>query len=198
MSHVYDVLSSEVVYTGGILSLRRDDVTMPGDTHSVRDVVVHPGAVAVVALDEDNQVVLVRQYRHPVRRELDELPAGLLDKAGEPAHETAARELAEEAGLAAAEWHVLVDVLTTPGMSDEAIRIYLARGLRAVERDVQQHEEAEMTSFRRPLELVVAAVMTGEYENGLLVAGALAADHAVRTGFTGLRTVDAPWPARKP
>ncbi len=198
MSHVYDVLSSEVVYTGGVLSLRRDDVAMPGDTHSVRDVVVHPGAVAVVALDDDNQVVLVRQYRHPVGRELDELPAGLLDKADEPAHHTAARELAEEAGLAAEQWHVLVDVLTTPGMSDEAIRIYLARGLREVKRDVQQHEEAEMTSFRRPLELVVAAIMTGEYENGLLVAGALAADHATRTGFSGLRSVDAPWPARKP
>ncbi|MEO6206189.1 MAG: NUDIX hydrolase [Mycobacteriales bacterium] len=198
MSHVYDVLSSEVVYSGGVMSLRRDDVAMPGDTHSVRDVVVHPGAVAVVALDEDNQMVLVRQYRHPVGRQLDELPAGLLDKAGEPAHETAARELAEEAGLAAAEWHVLVDVLTTPGMSDEAIRIYLARDLREVERDVQQHEEAEMTSFRRPLELVVAAVMTGEYENGLLVAGALAADRAVRTGLAGLRSVDAPWPARAP
>lgn len=198
MSHVYDVLSSEVVYSGGVMSLRRDDVAMPGDTHSVRDVVVHPGAVAVVALDDDDQMVLVRQYRHPVRRELDELPAGLLDKAGEPAQDTAARELAEEAGLAADEWHVLVDVLTTPGMSDEAIRIYLARGLREVDRDVQQHEEAEMTSFRRPLELVVAAVMTGEYENGLLVAGALAADHALRTGFAGLRPVDAPWPARKP
>ncbi len=198
MSHVYDVLRSEVVYSGGVMSLRRDDVAMPGDTHSVRDVVVHPGAVAVVALDEDNQMVLVRQYRHPVGRQLDELPAGLLDKAGEPAHETAARELAEEAGLGADDWHVLVDVLTTPGMSDEAIRIYLARGLRDVDRDVQQHEEAEMTSFRRPLELVVAAVMTGEYENGLLVAGALAADHALRTGFAGLRPVDAPWPARKP
>ena len=198
MSHVYDVVNSELVYTGGVLSLRRDTVAMPGDTDSVRDVVIHPGAVAVVALDDDKQVVLVRQYRHPIRRELDELPAGLLDKAGEPAHETAARELAEEAGLAADQWHVLVDVLTTPGMSDEAARIYLARGLREVERDVQQHEEAEMTSFRRPLELVVAAILTGEYENGLLVAGALAADHAGRTEFTGLRAVDAPWPARKP
>src|SRR4051794_38651559 len=123
MAHDFSVLRSEQVYDGKVISLRRDELAMPGDTTAWRDVVAHPGAVAVVALDDDNAVVVVRQYRHPVRRQLDELPAGLLDVEGEPAVETAKRELAEEAGLAADDWHVLVDVLTTPGMSDEAARI---------------------------------------------------------------------------
>ena len=196
MAHDYEVVSSERVYDGNVIALRRDEVSMPGDTTSVRDVVEHPGAVAVVALDEQDRVVLVRQYRHPVRRPLDELPAGLLDKEGEPAAETVKRELAEEAGLAADEWHVLVDLLTTPGMSDEAARIFLARGLREVERDVQEHEEAEMTSERVPLDDVVRGVLAGTYENSLLVVGALAADRARRDGFAGLRPPDAPWPAR--
>jgi len=196
MPHDYEVLSSERVYEGRVIALRRDEVSMPGETSSVRDVVEHPGAVAVVALDDQERVVLVRQYRHPVRRPLDELPAGILDVDGEPAADTAKRELAEEAGLAADTWHVLVDLLTSPGMSDEAARIYLARDLREVDRDVQEHEEAEMTSSRVLLATLVAGVLAGEYENSLLVAGVLAADRAVRVGFVGLRPADAPWPAR--
>jgi ADP-ribose pyrophosphatase len=83
-------------------------------------------------------------------------------------------------------------------MSDEAARVYLARGLREVDRDVQGHEEAEMTSSRVPLEDVVRRVLSGEYENALLVVGALAADRARREGYAGLRPPDAPWPARHP
>jgi ADP-ribose pyrophosphatase len=198
MGHQYDVVSTERVYDGRVIALRRDEVSMPGDETGVRDIVEHPGAVAVVALDEQERVVLVRQYRHAVGRPLEELPAGILDVAGEPAVETAKRELAEEAGLAADEWQVLVDVLTSPGMSDEAARVYLARGLREVDRDVQGHEEAEMTSSRVPLEDVVRRVLSGEYENALLVVGALAADRARREGYAGLRPPDAPWPARHP
>ncbi|MCW2570603.1 MAG: hydrolase [Frankiales bacterium] len=198
MPHDYQVLASERVYDGKVISLRRDELSMPGDTAAWRDVVEHPGAVAVVALDESDCVVVVRQYRHPVHRFLDELPAGVLDIAGEPALETARRELAEEAGLGADQWHVLVDLLTSPGMSDEASRIYLARGLHDVHRDVQEHEEAEMTSERVPLDALVRGVLAGIYENSLLVAGALAADQARRHNFAGLRSADAPWPARHP
>ena len=198
MGHDYEVVSTERVYDGRVIALRRDEVSMPGNETGVRDVVEHPGAVAIVALDEEERVVLVRQYRHPVRRPLDELPAGILDVDGEPAAETAKRELAEEAGLAADEWHVLVDLLTSPGMTDEASRIYLARGLREVDRDVQGHEEAEMTSSRVPLDDVVRRILSGELENSLLVVGALAADRARRDGFSGLRPADAPWPARHP
>lgn len=196
MPHEYAVLDSTRVFDGKVIAVRRDHLAMPGETTAWRDVVEHPGSVAVVALDDDGAVVVVRQYRHPIRRELDELPAGILDKAGEPAVETAKRELAEEAGLAADEWQVLVDVLTTPGMADEASRIFLARGLREVDRDVQEHEEAEMTSFRVPLADLVAGVLSGRYENSLLVTGALAADRAGREGFAGLRAPDAPWLAR--
>ena len=198
MAHAYEVVASRRVYEGRVIALRRDEVSMPGDTTSVRDVIEHPGSVAVVALDDEERVVLVRQYRHPIRRPLDELPAGILDVDGEPAYETAKRELAEEAGLAADRWHVLVDLLTTPGMADEASRIYLARGLREVDRDVQEHEEAEMTSERVPLDDVVRGILGGTYENSLLVVGALAADRARRDGFAGLRPPDAPWRARHP
>jgi ADP-ribose pyrophosphatase len=196
MAHDYRVVESARVYEGGVIAVRRDELAMPGDTTAVRDVVEHPGAVAVVALDEHDAVVVVRQYRHPVGRPLDELPAGLLDKAGEPALETARRELAEEAGLAADDWHALVDVLTTPGMSNEASRIFLARRLRAVDRDVQEHEESEMTSDRVPLDELVDGVLAGRYENSLLVAGVLAAQVARADGFSRLRSADAPWSAR--
>jgi ADP-ribose pyrophosphatase len=196
MSHEYEVLETERVYDGKVIKLRRDHLSMPGDTTAWRDVVEHPGSVAVVALDEQDQVVVVRQYRHPIRRELDELPAGILAVVGEPAVETAKRELAEEAGLAADEWHVLIDLLTTPGMADEASRVFLARGLQVVDREVQEHEEAEMTSFRVPLDELVRGALSGRYENSLLVAGVLAADHAARNGFSGLRPPDAAWPAR--
>lgn len=196
MPHDYVLRRSERVYDGPMISLRRDELAMPGDTQAWRDVVEHPGAVAVVALDDQDRVVLVRQYRHPVGRPLDELPAGLLDKDGEPALHTAKRELAEEAGLAATDWQLLVDLLTSPGMSDEATRIYLARDLRDVERDIQEHEEAELTSSRVPLSELADGVLAGRYENALLIAGVLAAERAARHGFRGLRPADAPWSAR--
>ena len=193
--HSYDVVSSDTVFTGRVVALRRDIVAMPGDTTSQRDVVVHPGAVGVVALRGD-EVLLVNQYRHPVARRLDELPAGLLDVADEPALACAQRELVEEAGFEAATWHVLVDILTSPGMTDESIRIFLARDLHPVDRDVQEHEELEMTTRWAPLASVVEAALAGELENGPCVAGVLAAAAAHHRGFTGLRPPDAPWRAR--
>lgn len=195
--HDHQVVSTETVYDGRIITVRRDEVSMPGDTTSVRDVVEHPGAVGVVALDDQGRVLMVNQYRHPVRRRMEELPAGLLDVDGEPALETAKRELAEEAGYAAETWHVLVDTLTSSGMTDEAIRVYLARGLREVERDVQEHEELDLTVSWLPLEEAAERVMAGEIENGMAAVGLLAADRAARHGFTGLRPADAPWRSRK-
>ena len=195
--HAHRVQSSELVFTGRVISVRKDLVTMPGDTTSQRDVVVHPGAVGAVALDDQGRVLLVTQYRHPVRRRLDELPAGLLDQPGEPALAAAQRELAEEAGLAADTWHALVDVLTSPGMSDEAIRIFLARDVRTVDRDVQEHEEADLTSAWVPLEDAVRSVLAGEVENAMAALGILAADRAARDGFRGLHPPDAPWPSQK-
>jgi 8-oxo-dGTP pyrophosphatase MutT (NUDIX family) len=195
--HDHRVETSETVFEGRIITVRKDIVTMPGGTTSQRDVVVHPGAVGVVALDDQSRVLLVNQYRHPVGRRLDELPAGLLDKKGEPALEAAQRELMEEAGLAADTWHVLVDTLSSPGMTDEAVRTFLARGVRTVDRDVQEHEEAEMTSTWVPLQEAVQRVLAGELENAVAAVGILAADRAARDGFAGLRPADAPWGARK-
>ena len=194
--HDHRVEDSQTVFEGRIISVRKDIVTMPGDTTSQRDYVVHPGAVGAVVL-ADSRVLLVNQYRHPVRRRLDELPAGLLDKPGEPALEAAQRELVEEAGLAADTWHVLVDTLTSPGMSDEAIRIFLARDVRVVDRQAQQHEEADMTTEWLPLDEAVRRVLAGEIENAMAAVGILAADRASRDGFAGLRPADAPWPSQK-
>ena len=195
--HDHQVESTETVFEGRIISVRKDVVSMPGQTTSQRDVVVHPGAVGVVALDDQDRVLLVTQYRHPVRRRLEELPAGLLDKPGEPALQAAQRELMEEAGFAAQTWDVLVDTLTSPGMSDEAIRVFLARDVREVQRDVQEHEEADMTSDWVPLDEAVRWAFDGRLENAMAVVGVLAADRARRDGFTGLRPADATWPAQK-
>lgn len=194
--HEHGVVSSERVFGGRVIAVRKDVVTMPGGTTSQRDVVEHPGAVGVVALDDEGRVLLVSQYRHPVGRRLEELPAGLLDVDGEPGVEAAKRELAEEAGLAADTWHVLVDALTSPGMTDEAVRIYLARDVRTVARDVQEHEEAELTTEWVPLDSVVRRVLAGEVENAMCCLGVLAADRAVRDGFAGLRPPGASWRAR--
>ena len=194
--HAYDVLATDTVFEGRVIAVRKDQVAMPGGASSQRDYVVHPGAVGVVAIDDDGRVLLVQQYRHPVRRRLDELPAGLLDVEHEKALTAAARELAEEAGLAAGTWHVLVDALTSPGMSDEAIRLYLARDVRVVDREVQEHEEAEITTVWEPLDDAVRRVLRGEIENAMACLGVLAAAEARRLGYADLRPADAPWPSR--
>ncbi|MDT3445749.1 MULTISPECIES: NUDIX domain-containing protein [unclassified Pseudofrankia] len=182
-----------------MIAIRRDLVRMPDGDVSQRDVVVHPGAVGVVALDDAERVVMVRQYRHPVRGPLWELPAGILDLPGEPASTAAARELAEEAALRAEQWAVLADVWASPGMTDEAYRVFLARGLSeipATERYAGVHEEAEMSVARVPLDEAVTRVLEGDITNAMAVVGILAAARARDIGFATLRSPDAPWPAR--
>jgi ADP-ribose pyrophosphatase len=195
----FSVESSESVYKGRIMGLRVDEVRMPGGGTATRQVVEHVGAVGVVALDEAGRVVLIRQYRHPVRDWLIELPAGLLDVAGEPPVRSAARELAEEAGLRAARWHTLVDLRPSPGLSDEAIRVYLARDLTevsAADRHVGTEEETDLGVHRMPLDDAVAAVFTGGIQNSAAVAGLLAAAYARDRDWAPLRAADAPWSAR--
>ena len=127
--HDFATADSETLYIGKIFALRADEVRMPGGNTARREVVEHYGAVAILAIDDDANIVMVYQYRHPVGRRLWELPAGLLDMGGEPPHITAARELEEEAGLSAQNWRVLVDLVSAPGFSDESVRVYLATGL---------------------------------------------------------------------
>jgi 8-oxo-dGDP phosphatase len=157
--------------------------------------VTHPGAVAVVAVDAEDRVLLINQYRHPVRMDLWEVPAGLLDVPGEPMLTSAQRELAEEADLTAANWHVLVDFYTTPGAQNEAIRVYLAEGLSQVpeaERHSRQAEEAELSFAWVELADAVDAILGGRLHNPSAIVGILAL-HAVRQGSGRLRAAEAVW-----
>jgi 8-oxo-dGTP pyrophosphatase MutT (NUDIX family) len=166
---------------------------MPGGGESVREVVTHPGAVAAVALDDEGRVVLLRQYRHPVGEYLWELPAGLRDEDGEPPLETAKRELAEEALLAAERWSLLTTICSSPGFCDELVLVYLAEGLSAVDRPVGftvEHEELDMTVERVPLAEAVQRVFDGDIRNSSAVVGLLAAAQ-VRSGAPRLRPVGA-------
>jgi 8-oxo-dGTP pyrophosphatase MutT (NUDIX family) len=189
--HDFETVASETIYIGKIFALRADEVRMPGGNTARREVVEHFGAVAILAMDEKNNVMLVYQYRHPLGRRLWELPAGLLDLGGEPPHLTAARELKEEAGLAAATWHTLVDLDTAPGFSDESVRVYLATGLTDVGRPHAHDEEADLTLKWFPLEEAVRMVLAGDITNSIAVGGILAA-HTVADTAT-LRPVEAPW-----
>ena len=141
---------------------------------------------------------LVNQYRHAVRARVDELPAGLLDVTGEPALEAAQRELAEEARLAARSWGVLLDLYSSPGVSNEAVRVFLARDLEDATSEgfSAEHEEATMTVTREPLTDAVRRALAGSITNAVSVAGLLAAVHGRFTDWRDLRPADAPWRAR--
>ncbi len=191
--HFFETASSETLYTGKIFALRSDRVRMPGGVTAIREVVEHYGAVAIVALNEDDNIAMVYQYRHAFGRRLWELPAGLLDVVGEPPQETAVRELQEEVGLQAGNWQVLVDLDSAPGFSDESVRVYLATELTEVARPEAHHEEADMTMRWFPVADAVSGVFSGEIVNSIAIAGILAA-HAVTEGVAEPRPVDSPWP----
>lgn len=192
----WPVISSTELVCGRLVTVRTDKVRMPGNQLAERDVVVHPGAVAVLALDDAYQVLLIRQYRHSVGRLLWEIPAGLRDVAGEPPWSTARRELLEEAGYRAREWRVLADYYSSPGFSTERLRVFLARDLELVppaERDfVPEDEEAYLLSAWLPLDEAVRKVFAGELHNGVAALGILAGYAARSEGFDRLRPADAP------
>ena len=190
--HEFTTVSSADVHVGRVVALRVDEVAMPGGGTAKREVVEHLGAVAVAAVDERGRVVLVHQYRHPLGKRIWELPAGLLDAPGEDPVDAARRELAEEVGLAAAEWSTLVDVAASPGFTDEVVRVFLARDLSEVDRDVQGEEEADLEIHRFPIEEAVGMVLSGEIVNASSVAGLLAA-REVLDGRAEPRPADAPF-----
>ena len=167
---------------------------MPGGGTSVREIMEHAGAVAIAALDADDRLMMIYQYRHALRRRLWEMPAGLLDHAGEDPLETAKRELAEEGGLAATEWSVLFDLAPSPGFSDESVRVYLATGLTEVGRpDLgDDDEEADLELHWVRLADAIGLVFAGEIVNATTAAAVLAV-HAVRSGAARPRPADAPW-----
>lgn len=194
--HEFTAVSSEDLYVGKILAVRRDEVRMPGGGHSHREVVEHLGAVSVVAVDEDDRVVLIHQYRYPVGRRLWELPAGLLDVAGEDPLRTAQRELAEEVGLAAESWSVLADIASSPGFTDQSERIFLAGGLTEVGLPAAAgDEEADLVIHRVPFDEAVRMVLAGEIVNAPAVTGLLAAQ-AVRSQGMQPRPAESAWPDR--
>jgi ADP-ribose pyrophosphatase len=195
--HDFTVVSSEDIYAGKVMAVRRDEVRMPGGGTAVREIMEHPGAVAIAALDADDRLMMIYQYRHAVRRRLWEMPAGLLDHVGEDPLETARRELLEEVGLEAAEWSVLIDVVSSPGFSDESVRVFLATGLHDVGRpDLgADDEEADLEMHWIALPDALAMVFDGSIVNASCVAAVLAV-HAVRTGAARTRPVDALWPDR--
>jgi ADP-ribose pyrophosphatase len=192
-SQGYRVVSRSEPFRGRVFRLRSDEIETPDGDRARRDYLVHVGSVAVVAIDERGRVVLVRQYRHAVGGELWELPAGLVDVPGEELPAVARRELAEEADLTAERLDLLLDLHPSPGVSDEKIRIYLARQLApAPAPHPRIHEEAGITVRRFGLDEAVGMALAGQVTNGPAVAGLLAAAHARDRGWAPLRPVARP------
>lgn len=193
----HTVHSSDTIYVGKVFSFVSDEITLDGqDTAVRREYIDHPGAVAIVPLRDGEagpEVLLLSQYRHPVRAVLWEIPAGLLDKDGEDPLEAAKREFAEEAGLEAGTWHVLVDVFSSPGCLSESLRIFLARDLSASDLDyVRTEEEEDMEYTWVPLADAVARIHDGSIHNTTAITGLLSAASFL-SGAGALRDPSAPW-----
>ncbi|WP_449278871.1 NUDIX domain-containing protein [Leucobacter sp. GX24907] len=190
------ILESELVHRGHVWDVRSDRFEF-GDQVLTRDYVDHTGAVGVLVLDDDERVLLLRQYRHAIAHRDWEIPAGLMDLPDEPGLAAAQRELAEEADLQAEHWHLLLDTYTSPGGMSETLRIFLARGLSPVEHDfVRDGEEAEMVSRWVPLSEAVEAALDGRVQNGVTTNALLAAEAARARGWKTLRDPETPWDRR--
>jgi 8-oxo-dGTP pyrophosphatase MutT (NUDIX family) len=194
------VLDTAVVFEGMVWDVRRDTVDLGEAGEVRREYVDHPGAVSVVALrqvKDGDQILLIQQYRHPVGAFEWELPAGLLDVAGEPPWLGAARELHEEADLTAGRWHVLIDYFGSPGGISEALRVFLARDLAGIpndERFTREGEERGMPVCWVDLDEAHEAVLRGQLHNPSAVIGILTAHAARARDWATLRPRDAPWP----
>ena len=175
--HDFETVDSETLYVGKIFALRADEVRMPGGNTARREVVEHYGAVAILAMDNDGNIVMVYQYRHPVGRRLWELPAGLLDKPGEDPEEAARRELLEETGFAATTWTRLGSTWSSPGITGEVIHLYLAQGLAPADRgDFEAaHEEADMRLYWLPLDHLLTGVLSATIADAPVVNAVLLA-----------------------
>ncbi|WP_246299189.1 NUDIX domain-containing protein [Microcella indica] len=179
-AHSVEVLRSDVAFDGVVWDIRREDFAY-GDVTLTREFMEHPGAVAVLVIDESDRVLTIQQYRHPIQMRNWELPAGLLDVEGEPPLEAAQRELAEEADLVAASWEPLITLHTSPGGSDEVIHVFRATDLTATDEVfAREAEEADIVPRWVPLAAAVDAVLAGRVHNGIFLAAVLA-EHARRT-----------------
>ena len=157
-------VSSELIFDGKVVHLYRDVVELPDGGTSVREIVKHLGAVCVVPVTDDGEIILERQYRYAVGQVLTEIPAGKLDYAGENFASAALRELREETGAVPRELIDLGDFYGSPAIMGERIRMFLARGLSFTERHLDEDEFLDV--FRMPLSDAVRAVMNGEIPDG--------------------------------
>ena len=189
------IVSSDIVFQGKIWDVRRETFDYNGQ-QITREFVDHTGAVSVLAVDDEERVLLIKQYRHPIRAREWEIPAGLLDVADEDPLEAAKRELAEEVDLAAASWSVLSDYVTTPGGNNEAIRVYLARDLTDTAAFAREDEEADIEKRWVPLDEALDAVVARRIQNPSLVVAVYAAAISRSRGWSTLGAADAPWPQR--
>lgn len=194
----HTVTESTTAWSGRIVDMVEDHVVVvEGEEPVVRQYTRHPGAVAVVAMRGEEgaeEILLLRQYRHPVNASLWEIPAGLLDIPGEDSLVAAERELAEEADLKAARWDVLVDFFTSPGGSTEPLRVFLARDLETTETSFEREdEEATMEYAWVSLSDALDWVFAGRLHNPSTVIGILSAHAARGRGWEGLREPGAPW-----
>jgi 8-oxo-dGDP phosphatase len=190
----WPVVSTDEQLRNWLISVRTDKVQMPDNHYAERTVVTHLGAVAVVALDDARRVLMIRQYRHPAGYQLWEIPAGLRDKDGESLLRTAQRELLEETGYRAREWHTLVDYFSSPGYSTERLRIFLARGVEPADDQAYQREGEEkfIVADWVPLDEALRLAMAGKLHSGPAIVGILAGYAASSEGFSGLRPASAP------
>lgn len=200
------VRAHERVWSGPICAVDDEELVLAEGQEPVRrQTVVHHDAVSIVALREGEdssrddgavEILMVRQYRHPVRAMLWEVPAGLLDVPGEAPLAAARRELAEETDYVAARWDVLVDFYASPGFTTEGSRVFLARCLHPLPVDQRIRREAEEAEFVPTwfrFDDVVDAVLAGRLHNPSTVMGVLAADRARARGWEGLREAGAGW-----
>ncbi|CAN5197537.1 NUDIX hydrolase [soil metagenome] len=189
-----EIIRSDIVHDGRVWNIRSDTFLLEGD-RITREYMDHTGAVAVLALDERDRVLLIKQYRHPIRMRDWELPAGLLDIHGESPLLAAQRELAEEADLVAESWNLLCEFMTSPGGSNEVLRVYLARGVEAAPDVFERAEEEAGIELRWvPLDDVVDGVLARDLQNSILAIAALSAAAGRDRGWSTLGDPNAPWP----
>jgi ADP-ribose pyrophosphatase len=181
MPHI-KTLRSETRYSGRIFSLIVDEVEYSSGNHAVREVADHPGGAAVIPLLDNGSVILVHQYRYPVKKHLFEIPAGKLD-AGEDPQVCAARELEEETGYTAGSIKKLTSIYTTPGFCNEQLHIYVATDLKKSPRGQRLEEgELDLTIRQLPFDQVVTMIEKGEIVDGKTICGILMVDSQRRAG----------------
>jgi ADP-ribose pyrophosphatase len=170
------VVRSDLVFEGAVWDIRRDVVDYDGN-EITREYTDHTGAVAVLAIDAEGRALIIQQYRHPIRLRDWEIPAGLLDVEGEDPLDAAKRELEEEVDLVAEQWDELIEFYSSPGGSNELIRVYRATGLSASSKPFERFdEEAGIVKRWVPQQEIIDAVLDGRLKNSILAVAVLAAN----------------------